>query len=195
LDHRRHNFPLVFLHVISFCSRQREGSRHRVERLINPDVACDIDPDPSCNVEKSGGRIDRAGKRVSRCRINCEARNAEVFDPSAGTWKRWENMRFRGDLWKKCAVSSSGELYAFSGEEHQVMKYDGEKNVWTAVAFLPHFARFVHCVAQFGDWIFVTGGIWKIVTDLFNPSTGEWLEVNVGCWEGCFVIAAATVEI
>jgi hypothetical protein len=122
-------------------------------------------------------------------------RNAEVFDPSAGTWKRWENMRFRGDLWKKCAVSSSGELYAFSGEEHQVMKYDGEKNVWTAVAFLPHFARFVHCVAQFGDWIFVTGGIWKIVTYLFNPSTGEWLEVNVGCWEGCFVIAAATVEI
>jgi hypothetical protein len=40
--------------------------------------------------------------------------SAEVFDPSAGTWRRWENMRFRGDLWKKCAVSSSGELYAFS---------------------------------------------------------------------------------
>jgi hypothetical protein len=34
-----------------------------------------------------------------------EDRSAEVFEPSAGTWRRWENMRFRGDLWKKCAVS------------------------------------------------------------------------------------------
>jgi hypothetical protein len=33
---------------------------------------------------------------------------------SAEMWRRWENMRFRGDLWKKCVVSSSGELYAFS---------------------------------------------------------------------------------
>jgi hypothetical protein len=64
-----------------------------------------------------------------------EDRNAKVFEPSAGTWRRWENMRFRGDLWKKCAVSSSGELYAFSEEQQKVMKYDGEKNVWTTVAF------------------------------------------------------------
>jgi hypothetical protein len=49
-----------------------------------------------------------------------EDRSAEVFEPSVGTWKRWENMRFRGDLWKKCAVSSSGELYAFSDEQQQV---------------------------------------------------------------------------
>jgi hypothetical protein len=105
-------------------------------------------------------------------------------------------MRFKGDLWKRCAVSSSGELYGFSDEEHQVMKYDGEKNVWTVVAFLPQSARFVHCVAQFRDWIFVTGDRPRNkVTYLFNPSTGEWFEVNVGCWEGCFVIAATTVEI
>jgi hypothetical protein len=123
-----------------------------------------------------------------------EDRSAEVFEPSAGTWRRWENMRFRGDLWKKCAVSSSGELYAFSDE--QVMKNDGEKNVWTAVSFLPQSARFIKCVAQFGDWIFVAGGrLRKIVTYLFNPSTGEWFEVNVGCWKDYFVIAAATVEI
>jgi hypothetical protein len=60
-------------------------------------------------------------------------------------------MRFRGDLWKKCAVSSSGELYAFNDEQQQVMKYDGEKTVWTAVAFLPQSACFLNCVAQFGD--------------------------------------------
>jgi hypothetical protein len=44
-------------------------------------------------------------------------RSAEVFEPSAGMWRRWENMRFKGDLWKKCVVSSSGELYAFSDEQ------------------------------------------------------------------------------
>jgi hypothetical protein len=105
-------------------------------------------------------------------------------------------MRFRGDLWKKCVVSSSGELYAFSDEQQQVMKYDGEKNIWTTVAFLLQSARFLNCVAQFGDWIFVAGGhLKKIVTYLFNPSTAEWFEVNVGCWEDCFVIAVATVEI
>jgi hypothetical protein len=76
------------------------------------------------------------------------------------------------------------------------MKYDGEKNVWTVVAFLPQSARFLNCVAQFGNWIFVCGGhLKKIVTYLFNPSTGEWFEVNVGCWEDSFVIAVATVEI
>jgi hypothetical protein len=59
------------------------------------------------------------------------------------------------------------------------MKYDGEKNVWTVVAFLPQYARFLNCVAQFGDWIFVSGGHFrKIVTYLFNPSTREWLVVG-----------------
>jgi hypothetical protein len=46
-----------------------------------------------------------------------EDRSAKFFELSAGTWRRWENMRFRGDLWKKCVVSSSGELYAFNDEE------------------------------------------------------------------------------
>jgi hypothetical protein len=125
-----------------------------------------------------------------------EDRSAEVFKPSAGTWRRWENMRFRGDLWKKCVVSPSGELYTFSDEEHQVMKYDGEKNVWTVVDFLLQSAHFLNCIAQFGDWIFVAEGhLCKIVTYLFNLSTGEWFEVNVGFWEDYFLIAAATVEI
>jgi hypothetical protein len=56
--------------------------------------------------------------------------SAEVFEPSVGTWRRWENMRFKGDLRKKCAVSSSRELYAFSDEQQQVMKYyGGEKHL------------------------------------------------------------------
>jgi hypothetical protein len=46
-----------------------------------------------------------------------EDRSAEVFEASAGTWRRWENMIFRGDIWKKCVVSSSGELYALSDEQ------------------------------------------------------------------------------
>jgi hypothetical protein len=99
-----------------------------------------------------------------------EDRSEEVFEPSAGTCRRWENMRFRGDLWKKCVVSSSGELYTFSDEQQHVMKYDGEKNVWTVVAFLLQSTHFLNCVAQFGDWIFVAGGrLRKIVTYLFNP--------------------------
>jgi hypothetical protein len=76
-----------------------------------------------------------------------EDRSAEAFELSAGTWRRWENMRFVGDLWKKCVVSSSGKLYAFSDEQKQVMKYDGEKNVCTVVDFLPQSARFLNCVA------------------------------------------------
>jgi hypothetical protein len=107
-------------------------------------------------------------------------------------------MRFRGDLWKKCVVSSSGELYAFSDEQQQVMKYDGEKNVWTIVAFLSQSARFLNCVNCVTVWRldFCSGGrLWKIVTYLFNPSTGEWFEVNLGCWEDCFLIEVATVEI
>jgi hypothetical protein len=30
-----------------------------------------------------------------------EDRSAEVFEPSAGTWRRCEDMSFRGDLWKR----------------------------------------------------------------------------------------------
>jgi hypothetical protein len=45
-----------------------------------------------------------------------EDKSAEFFDPSAGTWRRWENMSFRGDLWKRCVASSFGEFYTFSEE-------------------------------------------------------------------------------
>jgi hypothetical protein len=136
-----------------------------------------------------------------------EDKSAEIFDPSAGTWRRWENMSFRGDLWGngnlsgKCVAFSSGELYAFSEEQQQVMKYDGEKNVWTAVASIPQSARSVNCVAQFGDWIFVGGGnLWKSACYLFHPSTGQWIEVkggvgDGGCCQGMVAVVAATVEI
>jgi hypothetical protein len=124
-------------------------------------------------------------------------RSAEVFDPSAGTWRRWENMRFRGDLWKKCEASPSGELYAFSNAQQQVMKYDGEKNVWTAVAST--LLTYVNCATQWRHWFFVSGfGPKKNVCYLFNPSTGQWIEVNGGggeCPAGMVVAAAATLEI
>jgi hypothetical protein len=84
-----------------------------------------------------------------------EDRSAEVFEPSAGTWRRWEDMSLRGNLWRKCVASFSGELYAFS--EKQVMKYDGEKNVWTVVASLPQSVVFATCATQWRDWIFVSG--------------------------------------
>jgi hypothetical protein len=72
----------------------------------------------------------------------------------------------------------------------------GEKNIWTIVAFLLQSAFFINCVAHIDDWIFVAKGrLQKIVTYLFNPSTGEWIEVNLGCWEDYFIIAAAMVEI
>jgi hypothetical protein len=61
-------------------------------------------------------------------------RSVEVFDPTALAWRRWEDMiSFRVDLWRSFAVdfSSSGELYAFSERQQQVMKYDGGKQVWT----------------------------------------------------------------
>jgi hypothetical protein len=108
-------------------------------------------------------------------------------------------MSFRGDLCRKCVAFSSGELYAFSEEQQQVMKYDGEKNVWTAVASLPQSVVFVTCVTQWRDWIFVGGGSpSKNVCYLFKPSTGQWIEVKGGggeCSQGMVASAAATVEI
>jgi hypothetical protein len=81
-------------------------------------------------------------------------RGAEVFEPSAGTWRTWEDMSVGGYLWRKYAVSSE-ELYTFS--DQHVMKYDGEKNVWTAVASLPQSILLITCATQWGDWIFVSG--------------------------------------
>ena len=127
-------------------------------------------------------------------------KSAEVFEPSAGTWRRWENMRFRGDLWKKCAVySSSGELYAFSDEQQQVMKYDGEKNVWTAVASLPQSVVFATCATQWRDWIFVSGLVKpnKDVSYLFHPTSGQSIKVNGGDGDNSEnkMIFATTIEI
>jgi len=42
-----------------------------------------------------------------------------------------DRKNFRGDLLRSCSASfSSRELYSFIQEQQQVMKYDGEKNVW-----------------------------------------------------------------
>ena len=51
------------------------------------------------------------------------------------------------------ANSSSGDLYVFS--ERKLMKYDPQKNVWTAVVSLPqHFISAYTCATQWRDWIF-----------------------------------------
>jgi hypothetical protein len=122
-------------------------------------------------------------------------RSIEAFDSSVGTW-RWEDkLGFGADLWS-CAASSSGELYAFCEDRQQVMKYDGEKNGWTAIASLPQSICFLTCATQWRDLIFVgtldTGF-------MFNPSTGQWerFEVNCDGGEGFAgtVVSAATVEI
>jgi hypothetical protein len=125
-------------------------------------------------------------------------RSAEVFDPTAGAWRRWENMlTFRGEVIRSCLVASScGELFAFS--EQMVIKYDGEKNLWAVVASLPQRVFRVMCATQWRDWIFVNGldsvaFHQKGVSYLFHPSTGKWIEVKGGC--GGMIRCAATVEI
>jgi hypothetical protein len=110
-------------------------------------------------------------------------RSAEVFDPTALAWRRWEDMiSFRVDLWRSFAVafSSSGELYAFSERQQQVMKYDGGKQVWTVVASLPRHIYLFNCATQCGDHIFVRRmeNTSKHISYLFNPSTGQWSQVN-----------------
>jgi hypothetical protein len=123
-------------------------------------------------------------------------RSAEVFDPSAGTWRLEDTLSFEGDLFT-CAASSSGELYAFHEEQQQVIKYEGEKKVWTVVASFPHgrkeatarFARFVKCATQWRGRIFVRSSYTGF---MFNPSTGQWIEVNP---HGGETLQVATVEI
>jgi hypothetical protein len=129
-------------------------------------------------------------------------RSAEVFDPTASTWRRWEDMiSFRVDLWRSFAVacSSSGELYAFSERQQQVMKYDGGKQVWTVVASLPRHIYLFKCATQCGDHIFVSGmdNPGKHISYLFKPSTGQWSQVNGDGDEGSVgvIVSAATVEI
>jgi len=68
--------------------------------------------------------------------------SAEVFDPRAGTWRRWEDtLEFRGDPWGSfLAASSCGELYGFN--EELVKKYDGEKSLWDVVASFAFYLRY-----------------------------------------------------
>jgi hypothetical protein len=127
-------------------------------------------------------------------------RSAEVFDPTASTWRRWEDMiSFRIDMFFfRCsfvvACSSSGELYAFSERQQKVMKYDGGKQVWTVVASLPRLIYLFKCATQCGDHIFVSGmcNPGKHISYLFKPSTGQWSQVN---GDGGVIVSAATVEI
>jgi hypothetical protein len=113
-------------------------------------------------------------------------RSAEVFDPSAGTWRLEDTLSFEGDLFT-CAASSSGELYAFHEEQQQVIKYEGEKNVWTAVASFPtaRFLRFVMCATQWRGLFFVgtshTDFMFEVLewrfflTIWFESACSEWL--------------------
>jgi hypothetical protein len=131
-------------------------------------------------------------------------RSAEVFDPSGKTWRWWEDIfSFRVDVWRSlAAVSSSGELYAINEEQQQLMKYDGGKSVWTAVASLPRPIYLFTCATQWRDQIFVSGvdNPGKHISYLFKPSTGQWIEVNGDGEDGGegfagTVFSAATVEI
>jgi hypothetical protein len=125
--------------------------------------------------------------------------SAEVFDPRAGTWRRWENtLGFSGDPWTSFLVASScGELYGFS--EEMVKKYDGEKSLWNVVASLPQSLSLINCATQWRDWIFVSGLVKpnKDVSYLFHPSSGQSIKVNGGDGDDSEnkMIFATTVEI
>jgi hypothetical protein len=105
---------------------------------------------------------------------------------------------FRGELWRSCAASFSGELYAFT--KQQVMIYEAEKNVWSAVASLPQYIPFFTCATQWRDQIFVgtvDGSAIAPNSYMFNPSTRRLIEFNVdgaGAFAGT-VVSAATMEI
>eukprot|EP00253_Pinus_taeda_P010965 PITA_10965 len=99
-----------------------------------------------------------------------EFERREVFDPSEGTWRM---------------------------TEHEVEKYDVEKDVWSVVASFPNplDIRFFTCVTQWRDQIFFSafGALGKHISYLFNPSTREFTEVTAD--GGKLIISAATVEI
>ena len=109
-------------------------------------------------------------------------RSAEVFDPTARTWRSCEDMwiSFKGNPWGSWEVAtSSTDLYVFV--QRDVMKYNAEKNVWTAVATLPLDIHSGARVAQWRDSVFVSGYNTirhKRVNYLLNPSTGQLIEVN-----------------
>jgi hypothetical protein len=97
------------------------AGRVRVDEPLNPLAGtCPLATAESYNVEEDKWEI--LPPMIQPHGLGCDSvfmegkfmvftkdRSAEVFEPSAGTWRRWENMRFRGDLWKKCVASSSGE--------------------------------------------------------------------------------------
>ena len=130
--------------------------------------------------------------------------SAQVFNPSAGSWTRWEDIwGLNDDLWSSClAVTSSGNLYVFSEEQQEVMKYDPKNNVWTSVASFPRPIYFLKCATEWRDWIFVSTCNLinqKQMAYLFNPSTGKWIKLNDdgGDEEGFLrmIVCATTVQI
>ena len=134
-----------------------------------------------------GGTSGRAGK---------------IFDPPAGTWRKWDLEGIRRIVNKSVsrksvlAASCTGNLYVFQGQH--VMEYDRQKNVWTNAAFLwqrPNY--FITCATQWRDCIFVsTCGIIpqsKHISYLFNPSTRRWIEVKGD--GGGMIVCATTLEI
>jgi len=61
--------------------------------------------------------------------------SAEVFDPTAGTWRRCEDMWSLGErpMERGSVIATcSGDLYVFLNRD--IMKYDVHNNIWTAVA-------------------------------------------------------------
>ena len=131
--------------------------------------------------------------------------SVQVLDPTAGTWRRsqciWSSdEKLWRSLWGICAADSSGNLYVFS--EEQVMKYEGEKNVWTPVASLPEDIQgircHISCATGWHDWIFLSTYLSISFKDiscpisyLFSPSTSRWIKVN----SDAFFVSATTVEI
>ena len=128
--------------------------------------------------------------------------SAQVFNPSAGSWTRWEDIwGLNDDLWSSClAVTSSGNLYVFSEEQQEVMKYDPKNNVWTSVASFPRPIYFLKCATEWRDWIFVSTCNLinqKQMAYLFNPSTSKWIKVDGGDGENfqSMIVCATTVQI
>jgi len=137
--------------------------------------------------------IDDAFIVLGGGQINQFDASAEVLDPSAGTWT------LRQDMWtfldSAVVISYFGrDLYVFSEEE--VMKYDPEKNNWSAVASLQQDIPYLISATHWRDWIFVTG--WhpamKQLYLMFNPSTGQSIEVKCDGGNN-HVFCATTVEI
>ena len=132
-------------------------------------------------------------------------RSAEVFDPSAGTWRRledrmWVSLREKVGHISYCLVATSTDsLYLFT--RYDILKYDGGNNFWTTVATLPPHTCIgseTLAVTEWRDWVFVTGinfyNLGKPFYYLFNLSKGQFIEFSTG--EGDIIVtSAATIEI